>query len=51
MPVYLSTPCAAPQCGHPFNWHTSEGCAVEACRCAAFAVPPAAPVVGEQPHA
>jgi hypothetical protein len=38
--VYLSTPCAAPSCAHPYNWHTATaGCTVEACGCRAYAVP------------
>jgi hypothetical protein len=39
MTIYLSTPCATPGCGHPYNWHTAGVCTREACLCKAFAVP------------
>jgi hypothetical protein len=36
----LATPCAG--CPHPYNWHTSDGCAADdgttRCGCIAFAV-------------
>lgn len=35
----LSTPCATPECDHPYNWHIPGGvCSVEGCFCKAFAV-------------
>lgn len=39
MTIYLSTRCAVLGCGHAYNWHTASGCAVETCRCRAFAIP------------
>ncbi len=38
--VYLCTPCAGITCGHPYNWHSSDGCEVETCECIAFAINP-----------
>lgn len=50
-PVYLSTPCARPDCEHTLNWHTGEhGCIARggACACSAFQ-PPADSAADEQP--
>ncbi|MBQ0974531.1 hypothetical protein KBZ00_25885 [Streptomyces sp. RK31] len=41
--ILLSTPCATPECAHPYNWHTADGCQFDnetnRCGCIAFAAP------------
>ncbi|MFC4506627.1 MULTISPECIES: hypothetical protein [Streptomyces] len=51
-PVFLSTPCARPDCEHALNWHTGtggHGCIARggACSCPAFQ-PPADPAAAEE---
>jgi hypothetical protein len=46
--VYLSTPCAAPECRHSFNWHKAGVCTVTDCQCIAFAAPATAAVDAEE---
>jgi hypothetical protein len=46
--VYLSTPCAAPECRHSFNWHKGGVCTVIDCPCIAFAVLPRAAAATEE---
>lgn len=43
-PLYLSTPCAAPACGHTLNWHVQlAGCtAALSCPCVTFQPPASA---------
>ncbi|MFC5217287.1 hypothetical protein [Streptomyces coerulescens] len=37
-PLTLATPCANPDCQHPYNWHKAGVCQADGCGCIAFAV-------------